>query len=145
MQAEFFDKNKIDNIKLSDGLIVDLELITKNMSAEGRKKYNEALNISRLKQLCEEKKGVKVLVMPINDDFYGMTEIIEENHDSLCYTIIDNKLGLNYLHKENVSLGDINDYYLLEAGRSAGANIVFYGLNKFLICLKKQIFFPIAP
>ena len=47
MQAEFFDKNKIDNIKMSDGLIVDLELITKNMSEEGRKKYNEALNISQ--------------------------------------------------------------------------------------------------
>ena len=75
----------------------------------------------------EKNKGIKVLVMPFKDDLYGITELVEENNDSLGYTIIDNSLGLKYLHKENVSMDDINDFNLQEAGKSVGANIVIYG------------------
>ena len=75
----------------------------------------------------EKNKGIKVFVMPFKDDLYGITELVEENNDSLGYTIIDNSLGLKYLHKENVSMDDINDFNLQEAGKSVGANIVIYG------------------
>ena len=45
----------------------------------------------------------------------------------LIDTIIDNNFALYYLHEENVSSDDINDFHLKEAGKFVGANIVIYG------------------
>ena len=101
-----------------------LKKITKEVKSENGKLKWSYLWIDRRKN-----KGIKVLVMPFKDDLYGITELIEENNDSLGYTIIDNSLGLKYLHKENVSMGmdGMNDFNLQEAGKSVGANIVIYG------------------
>ena len=97
------------------------------MSVEELIEYNKALKIKREKRLCEERKGMKVLVMPIKDDFYGLTEIIEDNYDTLCFNMIENEMGLEYLHKENVDLDNINDFHLREIGKKLGAQLVIYG------------------
>ena len=65
--------------------------------------------------------------MPIKDDFYGFTEIIEDNYDSLCFNMVENEVGLEYLHKEKIDTDVLNDFHLKEAGKYAGANIVVYG------------------
>jgi len=127
MKSRLFKKEIINNVRLSDGFIIDLDLVTVNMSEEELIEYNKTLKIKREKRLCEERKGMKVLVMPIKYDFYGLTEIIEDNYDTLCFNMIENEMGLEYLHEENVDLDNINDFHLREIGKKLGAHLVIYG------------------
>ena len=119
-----FEINIVDNVKLGDGTFLDLDLITYNLSNEELK----AIDMRReLAKKCEENKLVKVLIVPLKNDYYGLSEIIAENYDSLCYNVIENIDALEYLHKEDVSPDEINDYHLIKAGNLVSANIVVYG------------------
>ena len=123
-QARSFQKEIIDNIKLTNGSFVDLEKITKVYSKED---LAELEYRKRLQESCDKNKEVRVLIIPIRDDFYGISQIIEENYDSLCFNIVSNIEALEYLHKEQVSINEINDYHLIKAGQAVSANFVIYG------------------
>ena len=118
--ASLIPKNTIKSITLTRGGVVDLSIITYKMS-------EEELDEHLLKQKCDENKQLRVLVIPIKDDIYGISPMIEENYDSLCYNVVKNISALEYFHKENISLDEINDYHLINAGQAVSANIVIYG------------------
>ena len=120
-----FNMEEVKEIVSSDGEVVfSVEMLEQKKAKALAKRQNE---IAELLKKCEEQRASKVLIIPIKNDYYGITEIIEQQHDSLCYTIIDNNVALKYLHEENVSSDDINDFHLKEAGKFVGANIVIYG------------------
>ena len=123
-QARSFQKEIIDNIKLTNGSFVDLEKITVVYSKED---LAELEYRKRLRESCDKNKEVRVLIIPIKDDYYGLSQIIEENYDSLCFNIVSNIEALEYLHKEQVSINEINDYHLIKAGQAVSANFVIYG------------------
>ena len=64
---------------------------------------------------------------PFKDDYYGITEMFEQDYDSLCFSVVENELGLEYLHKANVLNEQINDYHVKELGKSIGVDIVIHG------------------
>jgi len=119
-KSALIPKNSIKTITLSSGGSVDLNVITYKMS-------QEELDAQLLLQQCDENKQLRVLVIPIKDDIYGISPIIEENYDSLCYNVVKSISALEYFHKENISLDEINDYHLINAGQAVSANIVIYG------------------
>jgi len=123
-QATSIQKETIDNIKLGDGSFVNLDKITVTYSEENLAilEYRK-----RLKESCDKNKEVRVLIIPLKNDYYGLSEIIAENYDSLCYNVVENIDALEYLHKEDVSPDEINDYHLIKAGQAVTANIVIYG------------------
>jgi len=124
MQVKSFEKIIIDNIKLSGERFVNLELVNQGISEEEiiENEYNR-----QVKQLCDKNKLINVLIIPLKNDYYGLSEIIEEHHDSLCFNIVENIDALEYLHKEDIELDKINDYHLIKAGQSLSANFVIYG------------------
>ena len=77
--------------------------------------------------MCNSNKTVKVLILPFKDDYYGLSQMIEENYDSLCYNRVENISALEYLYKENIKLNEINDYHLLNIGKTFSVNIIIYG------------------
>jgi len=77
---------------------------------------------------CKQNKLVKLLILPFKEDFYGQREVVEAVYDSAyCYTIIDDYSALEYFHKNQIELNNINDYHIKNAARVAGADIVIYG------------------
>ena len=77
---------------------------------------------------CKQNKLVKLLILPFKEDFYGQREVMESVYDSAyCYTIIDDYSALEYFHKNQIELNNINDYHIKNAAREAGADIVIYG------------------
>jgi len=128
MQVKSFEKKIIDNIKLSGGRFVNLEFVNQEMSEEeiNEYEYNRQYN-KQVKQLCDKNKLINVLIIPLKNDYYGLSEIIEEHHDSLCLNIVKNIDALEYLHKEEIELDEINDYHLIKAGQALSANFVIYG------------------
>lgn len=119
-----FNRDIVDNVKLGDGTFLDLDVITYKLSKEEL----QAVDMRRqLAKLCEGNKLINVLIVPLKNDYYGLSEIIAENYDSLCYNVVENIDALEYLHKEDVSPDEINDYHLINAGQAVSANIVIYG------------------
>jgi len=77
---------------------------------------------------CKKNKLVKLLFLPFKEDFYGQREVMEAVYDSAyCYTIIDDYSALEYFHKNQIEINNINDYHIKNAAREAGADIVIYG------------------
>jgi len=112
--------DEIQYIKKPNGDGIDLNYVTNPLQQDEWQKRE-------LKRQCEKNKTRRIIVMPIKDDFYGLTEIIQDNYDSLCFNIIDNTLGLEYMHEEDIDLDDINDFHLKKIGKELGAYLVIYG------------------
>lgn len=81
----------------------------------------------QIEKMCESNKTVRVLILPFKGDFYGLSQMIEENYDSLCYNMVENIGALEYLHKESIKLNEINDYHLLNIGKAFSVDIIIYG------------------
>ena len=81
----------------------------------------------QIEAMCTSNKTVRVLILPFKDDYYGLSQMIEENYDSLCYNRVENISALEYLYKENIKLNEINDYHLLNIGKTFSVDIIIYG------------------
>ena len=67
------------------------------------------------------------MVIPIKDDYYGLTEEVETSLDSLCYSVQDNVDGLAYLDDKKISGEDINDFHLTSIGKEMKLDFILYG------------------
>ena len=82
----------------------------------------------QLQTECENNKSISVMVLPIKDDFYGLTEDIEQTMATDgCFNILPNENGLEYLHQNNIYLENINDFLIRKLGEFVGADYIIYG------------------
>jgi len=130
---DIIENNESIQIINNDGIQYFHFEIVKNIIDKDEKiiwSYNEWMNKQieeHIEAVCDSNKTIKVLVMPFKNDFYGISHMVEESYDSVCYDIVENIGALEYLSKENIKLDEINDYYLLKAGRAVSSDIIIYG------------------
>ena len=122
----------IKDIKRSDGSILDFPDITEMplelMSDEKRKEVEKRREQERLvRKDCESKRLLQLMVIPIKDDYYGLTEEVETSLDSLCYTVQSNIEGLAYLDEKKISAENINDFHLISIGKEMKLDFILYG------------------
>ena len=87
------------------------------------KSYEEQLKIEK----CQSNSNLQFMVIPIKDDFYGLTEEVETSLDDSCYSVIDNIDGLAYLDEKKISGENINDFHLTSIGKDLKLNFILYG------------------
>jgi hypothetical protein len=90
-----------------------------------REKQREQERLIREK--CEGKRLLRFMVIPIKDDFYGLTEEVESILYDSCFSVIDNIDGLAYLDEKKVRGEDINDFHLTSIGKDLKLNFILYG------------------
>lgn len=84
--------------------------------------------IANLKSLCEKNKSIKLMVLPIQNDYYGLTEDIEAiMKKDACYDLISNEIGLEYLHNNKIDLNNVNDFLVKKVGANTGVDIIIHG------------------
>jgi hypothetical protein len=121
---------KIINIKMADGTILDFSFITeKPESLLDAEKILAEAEEKAIKEKCESNSKLKFMVIPIKDDFYGLTEEVETSLDALCYPVQDNIEGLAYLDEKKIRGEDINDFHLTSIGKKLKLNFVVYGFT----------------
>jgi hypothetical protein len=78
---------------------------------------------------CQSNSNIQFMVIPIKDDYYGLTEEVETLLDDSCYSVIDNIDGLAYLDEKKIRGEDINDFHLTSIGKKLKLNFVVYGFT----------------
>ena len=82
----------------------------------------------QLQELCEKNKLISVMILPMRDDFYGLTEDIETSmYVDACFNIIENEKGLEYLYQNKIDSDNINDYVIENMGKSIGVDYIIHG------------------
>ena len=76
---------------------------------------------------CDKNSKVKMILLPIDGDLYGVGDIVNRMYDTLCYSIEDNYEGLQYLSKESIKLSEINNYHLKNIGDISKVDFVGHG------------------
>lgn len=76
---------------------------------------------------CEENKTVKMLIMPIAHDSYGLTEEIVDFYSKQCFSIITNLDALEELFNSRELLSEVNDFTLLRIGSFLNLDKIVYG------------------
>ncbi|MBF89741.1 MAG: hypothetical protein CMG75_08865 [Candidatus Marinimicrobia bacterium] len=136
--AQKMGKWTILQIKKKDGSLLDfsnitempLELMPKNLrekTLETRRIKREKERAKKIKEQCDSNRLLQIMVIPIKDDYYALTEEIETSLDSLCYQVQDNIKGLAFLDEKKISTNNINDFHLASIGQALELNLIYYG------------------
>ena len=84
--------------------------------------------ISNLKSQCEKNSESKVMVLTFQNDFYGLTEDVENAlSQEACFNVYPNEKGLEYIFNSNNNLKDLNDFTLQNIGEEIGLDYIIYG------------------
>jgi hypothetical protein len=135
----------IKDIKRSDGSVlafpditeVPFELMTPEQQElivqkreEERLLREQKREEERLLREQREKNSLfQFMVIPIKDDYYGLTEEVEASLDSMGYTVRDNIEALTYLDEKKICGDDINDLHLTSIGKKFELNFINYGYS----------------
>ena len=84
-------------------------------------------DISKIKDQCEKNSEIRIVMMPISNDFYGLSEQLHSEFDSVCFDIKSNMNGLKYLDSKDLLSENINDSHLNEIGKSSDVDYVSHG------------------
>ena len=77
--------------------------------------------------ICEKNKNIKIVMLPISNDYYGLSELLHNVFNSTCFDIKSNMGGLKYLDSKHLLSENINDLNLNEIGKSSGVDYVSHG------------------
>ena len=67
------------------------------------------------------------MVLPLKDDYYGLSEDVVTYLDKACYSIVNNIKGLEYFSKQGKELAVINDYDLITLANTKQLDLIVYG------------------
>ena len=112
-------KATVAKIKLSNGVTI---------TPDDTGSRDELLE-KQLKENCEKNSSIKVMVMQIKDDFYGLTDEVMTDLGTACYIVENNYSGFEYLEKNKIDNEDINDYHLLSIGKANNLDFIFFGYS----------------
>ena len=66
-------------------------------------------------------------MMPVSNDFYGVSEFLNNEFSAACFDIKSNMNGLKYLDTIKLLSENINDFHLSEIGNSGEVDYVAHG------------------
>ena len=96
---------------------------------EGHYSYYEKIKarISKKEDICKKNSEISIVMMPISNDFYGLSDLLNNEFDSVCFDIKSNMDGLKYLDSKNLLSESINDFHLNEIGKNSNVDYVSHG------------------
>ena len=84
-------------------------------------------DISKKEDKCEKNSEIRIVMIPISNDFYGLSDLLHNEFDSVCFDIKSNMSGLKYLDSKDLLSENINDFHLNEIGKSSDVDYVSHG------------------
>ena len=125
-----------DSVRLnkSDGTFkfYNLDAIKYIKDGEGEiiwsyEKYIADINAERLKVECNKNKDIKCIILPFQNDYYGLSDDTKDAYEKACFDVKSNIHALEFLSEKNVELNNLNDFYLKKIGESNNVDIIFHG------------------
>lgn len=120
--------------------VITIKFDNKSIDKESMRRLREqARHIlsEQLKAKCNDNKNISVMVLPFKNDFFGLTEDVQDEIENACYTIISNQTGLKYLRDNKIKKDEIDDYVLTLMGKTLKVDYVIYGFaNKYDVPFK---------
>ena len=125
-------KNDIESIKVGYCGYVDLETdkIIDPCELEELKKEQEKKNREQEKikiEQCNSNKETKLIILPLNNDKYGITQKYINQLNSLCYQVVNNYYALEYFKKNNITPNNLNDYDIIQMAKALKVDNVLFG------------------
>tara|TARA_B100001094_G_C17795074_1_gene606282 strand:- start:47 stop:700 length:654 start_codon:yes stop_codon:yes gene_type:complete len=105
------DSEEIINIQKKDGSII----------------FDRSSYLAKVERNCKTNSKFSLMMMPINNDFYGVSDVFITEFDSACYNIKSNMEGLKYLDSKNLRSSDLSDYHLKTIGETQNVDYVSHG------------------
>jgi hypothetical protein len=118
--SDFYSMNDVKWVKDENG-----KVIWSFSDYSKRMKENEKITV--FEKECEKNTNTKLLLITLKDDYYGYSDNALTYFDSVCFTIIDPTLALEYFNSNSIEPEDINDYHLKKVAEELGADLVMYG------------------
>ena len=112
----FVNFDNIKNIKDSNGKVIWTY-----------ERYLYDLNAAEKKKDCEKNSDISIIMMPVSNDFYGVSEFLNNEFSTACFDIRSNMNGLKYLDTKKLLPENINDFHLSEIGISGEVDYVAHG------------------
>ena len=79
------------------------------------------------REQCAKNTSVKIAILDLSDDIYGVSDDLNNYYDSLCYDITDRMSVLEYLDKNNYNFKDLSDFQLQKIGSALGVDFIING------------------
>ena len=79
--------------------------------------------MNKKKIKCDENSEKSIVVLPLKDDLYGITEDIAKTLQEECYNNKSNLQLLKSIVQEKIDLNNINDYQLKELANDNGIKL----------------------
>ena len=117
--------NDIESIKIGDCAYVDLETgkIIDPCELAELNKEQEKIKIEQ----CNSNKETKLIILPLNNDKYGITQKYINQLNSLCYQVVNNYYALEYFKKNNITPNNLNDYDIIQMAKALKVDNVLFG------------------
>ena len=115
----YTDPSNILSIKNKNG-----EELVASKLLEGFRKGKEK---KKKEGLCEKNSKINIVMMPVSNDYYGLSELLHNVIDSACFNIKSNMEGLEYLDSKDLLSENLNDFHLNKIGKDYGVDYVSHG------------------
>ena len=127
----YSDPTNVVKIKFNNNQSTDKETLRRL-----RERKKDIL-VEELKARCDDNKIIKVMVFPFLNDYFGLTEDVQDEMKNACYSIINNQDGLKYLRDNKINKDEIDDYIISLMGKALKVDYILYGFaNKFEVPFK---------
>ena len=129
------DNNRLDYIKLENGKYIFKNpkiIAEEKRQAEQRNKAVED-EIERkikaeIKAKCDDRKNIRVGIIPFKDDSFGATTWVADTLMGMCYGVDLSMVStIGWFDKNNIDIRDINDFHLFNAQKELNYDIIVYG------------------
>ena len=76
---------------------------------------------------CAKNTSIKIAILDLSGDLYGVSDDINTYYDSLCYDIVDRMSVLEHIEKNNINDKNLNDYQIKKIGTALGVDYIIRG------------------
>ena len=140
------DNNRLDYIKLENGKYIfkNPKIIAAEKQEEAKQKAIEEERLAKKEELlakkeqeriraeikakCDERKNIKVGLIPFQDDSFGVSTWVADTLMGMCYDVDVSMVNtISWFENKNINIRDINDYHMFNAQKELDYDIIVFG------------------
>ena len=107
---------------------VEDEIRRKKEEKERKKKEEERKIKAEIKAKCDERRNIKVGIIPFKDDLFTATSWVADTLKGMCYGVDFSMVNtISWFEKNDINIKDINDFHLSNAQKELNYDIIVYG------------------
>ena len=129
------DNNRLDYIKLENGkyifknpkiIAAEEELLAKKEELLAKKEQERIR--AEIKSKCDERKNIRVGLIPFQDDSFGVSTWVADTLMGMCYDVDVSMVNtISWFENKNINIRDINDYHISNAQKELDYDIIVFG------------------